>query len=175
MVSSAAKTADAYIASLPKDRKDAVNAVRNLVNAYLPAGYEEGMQYGMIGWYIPLARYPDTYNKQPIGIAALASQKNYMALYLTSVYGDKTLEKWFKAAFAKAGKKLDMGKSCVRFKKLDDLPLDVIGETIGKVSVDDLIAKYEAVKGPEKKPKSARAVREKSAPAKKSKKSKRRK
>jgi len=104
------------------------------------------MQYGMIGWYVPLDRFPETYNGQPIGVAALAAQKNYNALYLMGVYGDKKLETWFKKQFTATGKKLDMGKSCVRFKTLDALPLDVIGQTIAKVSVDDLIAKHDKVR-----------------------------
>lgn len=155
-------TVEQYLASLPADRRDAIARVRDVVNANLPAGYAEGMQYGMIGWYVPLARYPHTYNGQPLGVAALASQKNHMALYLTSVYGDPALERWFRDAFARTGKKLDMGKSCVRFKRLDALPLDVIGETIAKVPVEAFLARYEAVKGApgDKRPaKSARATR----------------
>ena len=160
MVSSTATTVTQYLASLPADRRAAISRVRDTINANLPAGYEEGMVYGMIGWYIPLARYPDTYNGQPIGPAALASQKNYMALYLTSVYGDPALATWFKQAYAAAGKKLDMGKSCVRFKTLDALPLDVVAETIRRVPVDAFIAKYEAARTEASpKPKSARVVR----------------
>jgi hypothetical protein len=121
------------------------------------------MQYGMIGWYVPLARYPDTYNGQPLAIANLGSQKNHMALYLTSVYGDPVLDKWFRDAFAAAGKKLDMGKSCVRFRSLDALPLEVIGETISKVGLEAFLARYEAVRAESKTGKpisaSARGVR----------------
>jgi hypothetical protein len=113
------------------------------------------MQYGMIGWYVPLERFSDTYNGQPIGPAALAAQKNYNALYLVSIYSDLALEAWFKTAFKAAGKKLDMGKSCLRFKRLDDLPLDVIGQTIAKVPVDKLVARYEAVKGSARKARAA--------------------
>ena len=158
MASSKATTVDQYLAELPADRRAVISAVRDVVNANLPAGYLEGMHYGMIGWYVPLEKFPDTYNGQPIGPAALAAQKNYNALYLQTVYGDRALEAWFKAAFKKAGKKLDMGKSCVRFKKLDDLPLDVIGQTIAKVPVDKLIARYASVKGSARK---ARAASEK--------------
>jgi hypothetical protein len=147
MASSKATTVKEYLDELPAERRKAISAVRKTIRKHLPEGFKEGMQYGMIGYFIPLKRYPTTYNGQPLGIAALASQKNYMALYLMAVYGDPKLEKWFKSAFAKAGKKLDMGKSCVRFKSLDDLPLDVIGEVVSSVSVDDFIARYEAVKG----------------------------
>jgi hypothetical protein len=156
----AVTTIDEYLASLPEDRRVAISRVRETVNANLPAGYEEGLQYGMIGWYVPLSRYPDTYNGQPLAVANLGSQKNHMAIYLTSVYGDPTLEKWFRDAYAAAGKKLDMGKSCVRFTSLDALPLDVIGETIGKVSVEAFLARYEAVRSETKTAASARGVRD---------------
>lgn len=160
MDSAAVTTIDEYLASLPEDRRVAISRVRETVNANLPAGYEEGLQYGMIGWYVPLSRYPDTYNGQPLAVANLGSQKNHMAIYLTSVYGDPALEKWFRDAYAAAGKKLDMGKSCVRFTSLDALPLDVIGETIGKVSVEAFLARYEAVRSETKTAASARGVRD---------------
>jgi Domain of unknown function (DU1801) len=142
MVQSAAATVDQYLAQLPDDRRAAIARVRDLVNANLPAGFEEGMLYGMIGWYVPLARFPETYNGQPVSIAGLASQKQYMALYLNGVYGSREIEQWFRAAWAAAGKKPDMGKSCVRFRSLDAIPLDVIGQTIARVSVDDLLRQY---------------------------------
>jgi hypothetical protein len=132
-----------YLAKLPAGRRAAIARVREVVNANLPAGFEEGVQYGMISWYIPLSRFPDTYNSQPLAIASLASQKRYMALYLMSVYGDPELAAWFRGAFAKAGKKLDMGKSCVRFTSIDALPLEVIGEAIRRVPVDAFLAQYE--------------------------------
>jgi hypothetical protein len=136
-----------------------MQAVRDVVNANLPDGYVEGMHYGMIGWYVPLERYPHAYNGYPIGPAALASQKQYMSLYLVSVYSDPELEAWFRKAFADAGKKLDMGKSCVRFKTIDALPLDVIGQTIAKVPVDACIAQYEAARALASRAPSARTVR----------------
>lgn len=159
-----------YLAQLPADRRAAIAAVRDTINANLPAGYVEGIQYGMIGWCVPLSRYPDTYNGQPLGLAALASQKQHMALYLMSVYGDPALEAWFKRAYAASGKPLDMGKSCVRFKSLDALPLDVIAEAIRKVPVDAFLACYEAVKRPangKAKPKAraARAATKRAKPA----------
>lgn len=146
MVSSSATTVSAYLKSLPEDRRKAIAAVRKVIRNNLPSGFKEGMQYGMIGYYVPLSRYPDTYNGQPLGVAALGSQKNHMAIYLMTVYGNRELEAWFRDAYAKAGKKLNMGKSCVRFKKLEDVPLDVIGETISKVSVEQFIEIYEAAR-----------------------------
>jgi hypothetical protein len=133
-----------YLDELPPDRHDAICAVRDVINENLPEGYEESMSYGMIGWGIPLEDYPDTYNGQPLGIAALASQKNYMALYLMGLYAEEGLEEWFRQQYAERGLKLDMGKSCVRFKSLDDVPLDVIGEVIQRVPPERYIAQYEA-------------------------------
>jgi uncharacterized protein YdhG (YjbR/CyaY superfamily) len=159
VATSTAKTVDEYMATLPADRRAALTTLRDVINANLPKGYEEDMQFGMPGWYIPLSRYPDTYNGHPLGIAGFASQKQYMALYLLTVYGDPKLEKWFKAAYAKSGKKLDMGKSCVRFKSIDELPLDVVAETIRKVSVEDYIDTYEATRKKTGKPASARTTR----------------
>ena len=141
------QTPDEYIASLPEERRKAVAAVRDVVRRNLPPGFEEGMQYGMIGWYIPLERFPDTYNGQPLGLAGLASQKNYMSLYLNNVYGDRETERWFKERYAASGKRLSMGKSCVRFTKLEDLPLDVIGETIARADVDRYLAHYGEARG----------------------------
>ena len=146
MDSELAKTVDEYLARLPADRRAAISKIREVINANLPKGYVEAMQYGMPAWIIPSARYPKTYNDQPLYIAGLASQKSHMALYLMGVYGHPTTEARFREAFAAAGKKLDMGKSCVRFKKLDDLPLEVIGETIASLSVDEYIAHYEQVR-----------------------------
>ena len=113
MPPSSATTPDEYIASLPDDRRQAVAAVRDVVRDNLPEGFEEGMQYGMIAWYVPLERFPDTYNGQPLGLAGLASQKQYISLYLLSVYGDTDTERWFKERYAATGKRLNMGKSCL--------------------------------------------------------------
>ncbi|HEV8054677.1 MAG TPA: DUF1801 domain-containing protein [Candidatus Limnocylindrales bacterium] len=121
--------------------------VREVIRANLPRGNEEGMQFGMISYHVPLERFPNTYNGQPLGLAALASQKNYMALYLNTVYGDPETERWFRERYASSGKKLDMGKSCLRFRKLEDLPLDLIGETIARAPVDEYIRRYEAARG----------------------------
>ncbi len=138
-----ATTAAEYIAQLPADRRDDIEKVRTVILKHLPKGYQEAIGYGMIGYVIPLSRYPNTYNRQPIGPAGLAAQKHYNSLYLMSVYANKETEQWFKAEYAKSGKKLNMGKSCLRFKKADDLPLDLIGKVIAKFSVDDFIKQYE--------------------------------
>ena len=144
MVSSKAGTPEEYLESLPEERREVVSAVRDLVRRNLPAGYVESMGWGMLCWGIPLERYPNTYNGQPLGYVALAAQKNYYSLYLMGVYADPTGPAWLKEGFAKAGKKLDMGKSCVRFRKLEDLPLELIGEAVAKVTPEAYIAHYEA-------------------------------
>lgn len=143
MVSSAAKTVDSYLAELPAERRAVISAVRDMVRKNLPKGYVESMGFGMISYSVPLSRLADTYNKQPLMYVALAAQKNFNSIYLMGVYGDAGRAKRFKDGFAKGGKKLDIGKSCVRFKTLDDLPLDVIGETIADVPVEDYIALYQ--------------------------------
>jgi hypothetical protein len=141
---SSASTVDQYLAELPAERKEIISRIRDVVNQHLPDGYRESMSYGMISWEIPLERYPTTYNKRPLGYVALASQKRYCALYLpVGVYGDREDE--FRARWnPPSGKKLDMGKSCVRFTRLEDLDLDLIGETIAATPVDEYIAQYEA-------------------------------
>ena len=140
---STAPTVEAYLAELPDDRRAALAAVRAVILENLPAGFEEGMQYGMIGYYVPLERYPETYNGEPLALAALASQKRHMALYLMGIYGDSAEDSWFRTRWESAGKRLDMGKSCVRFRRLEDVPLDVVGEAIARTSADDFIAAYE--------------------------------
>jgi hypothetical protein len=142
MATSAAKTAKEYLAELPDDRRRAVEEVRRVILEHLPDGYEETMQYGMISYIVPFSRYPDTYNRQPLAMASLANQKRYMALYLMGIYGEDDA-RWFEERWKATGKKLDMGKSCVRFKRLDDVALDVIGDAIARTSVDELIAQYE--------------------------------
>ena len=144
MVSSAAKTVDDYIADLPPERAVVVATMRDFVNAHLPPGYREEMAFGMIGWGIPLSRYPDTYNQQPLGYVALAAQKHAYSLYLMGIYADGEHEQALRDAAAAEGKKLDMGKSCLRFKRPDDLPLQAIGKLIASVPVDDYISLYEA-------------------------------
>src|ERR1700757_5079896 len=125
-----------YLSGLTEDRRKAIEAVRQVILKNLDKDYEEGIQYGMIGYYVPHRVHPAGYHcdpKQPLPFAGLASQKNYMSLYLMCVYGDTPHSDWFRNAWAKTGKKLDMGKSCIRFKKLDDLALDIIGEAIRRV------------------------------------------
>ena len=128
MDGSKAQTADEYLAELPEDRRDAIAFVRNVILANLPDGYQEMMQFDMIGYVVPLERYPVTYNGQPLMFAALASQKNYMSLYLMNICSDEAVEKWFVEGYKASGKKLDMGKACVRFKSLQDLPIDLVGK-----------------------------------------------
>ncbi len=141
---SKATTVDEYLDELDDDRRDAITSVREVVIENLPDGYEEMMLFGMITYAIPLSIFPDTYNKQPLMYAALASQKRHMALYLTNVYGDGSLEEWFRERYKATGKRLDMGKSCVRFRKLDDLPLDLVGETIAMTPIDEFLEIYKA-------------------------------
>jgi hypothetical protein len=155
MARSTAATPDEYIASLPDDRREAVAAVREVVNRNLPPGYEEGMASGMIGWWVPLETFPDTYNGQPLGLAGLASQKNYISLYLNTVYGSPREEAWFKRRYAETGKKLNMGKSCLRFRHLDEVPLDVIGETIARADLGRTLAHYAEARGSSRKTRAA--------------------
>jgi hypothetical protein len=147
MASSDARTPDEYLATLPDDRREAIRQVVEVVRQNLPVGFEEGMQVGMIAWYVPLSRLPETYNGQPLGLAAVANQKHYMSLYLNSVYGDPETEAWFRQAYAASGRRLDMGKSCVRFRRLSDLPLEVIGQAIARVDLDRFVARYLAIRG----------------------------
>jgi hypothetical protein len=145
---SKATTVQQYLRQLPAGRRPAIESVRAVILRNLDSHYEEGMQYGMIGYYVPHRVYPPGYHcdpKQPLPFVCLASQKNYMSVYLGCVYGDPTRERWFREAWAKTGKKLDMGKSCVRFKKLEDLALDVIGESIRRMPARAFIEQYESV------------------------------
>jgi uncharacterized protein YdhG (YjbR/CyaY superfamily) len=136
-------TVKQYLAGLPSDRRKAIAEVRANILANLPKGYQETMSFGMIAYVIPLKRYPETYNGEPLMCAALASQKNHMAVYLCNVYTNPKIETWFKKAYQKTGKRSDMGKSCVRFKQLEDLPVDLIGQTIAKTTVEQFIKFYE--------------------------------
>ncbi len=146
-----ATSVEDYIAGLPEERRSAIASMREVILANLPEGYMEQMDFGMIAYVVPLARFPQTYNGHPLMYAALASQKNYMSLYLMNIYGDAETQQWFAGEFKARGKKLDMGKSCVRFKKLDDLPMDVIGEAIAKTSPAEWIEYYEASRKKTKK------------------------
>ncbi len=149
---SKAKTVAEYIASLPDDRRHAIETIRKVIKDNLSDNIDEGMTYGMIGYYIPHSVFPAGYHcdpKQPVPYAGLASQKNHMSLYLMSVYCGCTPEmetndaKWFREAWTKAGKKLDMGACCVRFKKLEDVPLDVVAQAIKRVPAKKFLDMYE--------------------------------
>jgi Arc/MetJ family transcription regulator len=144
MVSSAAATVGEYLDELPKDRAAVVSAVRDLVNASLPAGYEEGMLYGMITWMVPLDVYPDTYNRKPLAYVSLAAQKHHYALYLMGVYADSVEEARFREQWSARGTKLDMGKSCLRFRTTADLQEDLVAEVIAAVPMDEHIARAKA-------------------------------
>lgn len=143
MVQSKATTVEQYMEELPPERREVVSAVRNTILDNLPEGYSESMNWGMISYEIPLEDYPDTYNGQPLGYLALAAQKNYYSLYMMGVYGDPGQEAKLKKGFEEAGKKVDMGKSCVRFRKLGDVSLDVLGELIASTPPEAMIARYE--------------------------------
>lgn len=132
-----------YLAELSADRRAAIEAVRETVLANLPAGMEETVAWGMITYQIPLERSGPTYNGKPLMYAAIANQKQHMALYLTNVYADPDELERFRERYLATGKRLDMGKSCVRFRTLDDLPLDVVGETLGATSVEDFLAQVQ--------------------------------
>ena len=146
MVSSRAATVEEYLEELPEERRAVVSRVLEVVRRNLPAGYEEAMSYGMIGWGIPLARFPDTYNRQPLAYAALAAQKNHYALYLMGAYAEPAQQARLEAAFREAGKKMDMGKSCLRFRSVDDLPLEAVGEVIASTPPARFIELYEAAR-----------------------------
>jgi hypothetical protein len=140
---SSATTVREYLASLPEDRRKAMSAVRKVVRANLPTGVVESMNWGMISYEVPLKKLPNTYNGQPLMYAALASQKNYMSLYLMAIYGDDALRSKFEEAYRATGKRLNIGKACIRFKKLDDLPLEVVADSVGAVSIDEFISMHD--------------------------------
>ena len=174
-VQSKATTVSEYLASLPEDRRHAVEAVRKVILANLDKDYEEGMQYGVIGYYVPHKVFPAGYHcdpKQPLPFAALASQKNYLSLYMMGVYcgcgegpgaGETPHARWFREAWAQTGKKLDMGKACVRFRKVEDLALDVVGEAIRRIPVNVYVAHYQQVLAASGKGARAKAANSKKA------------
>jgi len=144
---STAKTADEYIASLPEDRKEAMEKLRNLFLENMPEGFSEGIGYGMLGYSVPHSLYPNGYHcdpKQPLPFLAIASQKNFIAVYHMGIYANKELFDWFTTEYPKHCKtKLDMGKSCIRFKKMDAIPYALLGELATKMTVQEWIATYE--------------------------------
>ena len=141
---STANTVEEYLEGLSPERRQAVSAVRQAVLSNLPDGYEEIMDFGMIAYVVPLERVPKTYNGHPLMYAAISSEKNYVSVHLMNVYADPETTQWFVDSYKATGKKLDMGKSCVRFKKLDDLPLALIGEAVARTPMEEWIAVYEA-------------------------------
>ena len=150
---SEAATVRQYLDALPADRRKAIAALRKVIVANLPKGYEEVMNWGMITYQVPLRTYPDTYNGQPLMYAALASQKNHMAVYLSGIYSDAGSRREFETAYRAAGKRLNAGKSCVRFRTLEDLPLPVIGDTIASVGVEEFINREKNARAAQKRKK----------------------
>lgn len=163
MATSSAASVDGYLAELTAERRELVAAIRDTVNASLPEGYQEAMQYGMIGWSVSHELYPAGYHTdptQPLPLAALASQKHHVSLYLMGTYcgcaatdgtGDTDEMTWFRQAWTATGRKLDMGKSCVRVKRDDDVAFDVIAEAIRRLPVHEYIRRYEAIRPPTKR------------------------
>jgi uncharacterized protein YdhG (YjbR/CyaY superfamily) len=145
---SKATTVDAYMAELPEDRQKAIAKLRSVIKKNLPKGFKEAMGYGMMGWSVPHSIYPDGYHcnpKDPLPFMGLASQKNSINLYHMGIYADPKLLKWFQDAHAKASpKKLDMGKSCIRYKKPEDIPFELIGELASKITPQQWIEMYES-------------------------------
>ncbi len=142
-----ATSVEQYLAELPDDRRSAIETVRDEILRRLPDGYVETMNWGMISYEIPLADYPNTYNGKPLMYAALASQQNHMAVYLSGVYATDGRRDDFLARYRESGKKLDMGKTCVRFTKIDDLPVELIGDSIASLEPEEFIAVYEEARG----------------------------
>ena len=138
-----ATTVKEYLDRLPEDTRQALAKVRQVVNKNLPKGYQETMAYGMIGWGVPLSRLPKTYNGLPLCYAGLAAQKNYNSLYLLAAYGDPRQKRKLVEGFKKAGKKLDMGKSCIHFRTIEDLPLDTIADVVASIPAEAYIKMYE--------------------------------
>ncbi|MFO0861432.1 MAG: DUF1801 domain-containing protein [Phycisphaerales bacterium] len=166
---SKAATVREYLAELPPDRRESLEKVRKVILANLDKDYQEGMGYGMMGYSVPHSVYPAGYHcnpEQPLPFAGLASQKGHMSLYLMCLYADSDHAKWFQEAWKKTGKKLDMGKSCIRFKHADELALDVIGQSIKRVPAKKYIAVYESMLAGAKRP-ASKAKAAKKAPAKK--------
>ncbi|MEE9512991.1 MAG: DUF1801 domain-containing protein [Anaerolineales bacterium] len=136
---SSASTVEEYLTELPEERRAAIEAVRQMILKNLPKGYEEVMNWGMITYQVPLETYADTYNKKPLMYAALAAQKNHMAVYLTAIYMNEKASREFEEAYIATGKRYDVGKSCVRFKELVDLPLELIGESIASLQISEFV------------------------------------
>lgn len=136
-----------YLASLTGDRGEATRAVFEVVARAMPPGYQLGIQWGMPGWVVPLERYPTTYNGQPLAYVSLAAQKNYSSLYLMCLYSGSDEDVAFRADWAAGGRKLNMGKSCLRFTRLDDVDLSLVAQTVAAHPVEDFIETYERARG----------------------------
>ncbi len=148
---SAATTVEQYLDELPEERRRAVSEVRAVILANLPEGYEEIMDFGMIAYVVPLSICPNTYNDHPLMYAALASEKSYISVHLMNIYADPEAQRWFVDSYRATGKRLDAGKSCVRFRKLEDLPLQLIGDAVARTPVDEWVRVYEASRSARRK------------------------
>lgn len=142
MIKSNATSVNEYLNELPADRKKEISIVRAHIIKSLNKGFAESMSWGMINYEVPLKTFAETYNGKPLMFAALASKKNHMALYLTTLYTNPETKDWLQHKFEEAGLKLDMGESCIRFKSANDLPLEVIGELISKTTVDSFVSYF---------------------------------
>lgn len=148
-MASSPTSVSAYLKSLPADRREAIEAVRQVINANIDPRFEEGIQYRMVGWYLPHSEYPDGYHcdpKEPLPFASVASQKNHIGLYLFCIYASEAEKERFIAEWKATGKRLDMGASCVRVKKLEDIPLDVLGRAFKRITAKKFVAAYEAAR-----------------------------
>ena len=144
-----ASTVTEYLAALSAERRDALNEVRRGINRALPPGYGEGIQFGMISWFVPLSTYPAGYGgnpKQPLPLISMVSQKASISLHMICFYGQPALLEWFKAQYEKSGKKLDMGQGCLRFKTLPALALDVVEGAVARLPVSEYVAGYQAMR-----------------------------
>ncbi len=145
------KTVEEYLSSLPEDKEKTLREVRKVILENLPSGYEETIAWGMITYQVPLETYPDTYNGKPLMYAALTSQSKHISLYLTGIYINEERRKRFEEEYRSTGKRFDAAKSCVRFKHLEDLPLDLVARSVAELSVDEFIAETKTVLGGRKK------------------------
>lgn len=147
-----ATTVEAYLAALPHDRRAALEVVRQTVLDHLPEGLVETMAWGMISYVVPLEAFADTYNGEPLVHTALANQKQHMSLYLNAIYADEQVREDFEEAYRATGKRYDVGKSCVRFRRVEDLPLEVVAAAISATSVDELISQHERALAARRRP-----------------------
>jgi hypothetical protein len=147
MVRSKAATPEQYLQELPPERRELVETIRRTILDHLPDGYREEMTFGMLGYVIPLEDFPDTYNGEPLGAVALANQKQYVSVYLFGIYADDAEREWFVGAWKATGRKLDMGKSCIRVKRLDDVALDVLAAAVERVPPERILDAHRAAHG----------------------------